>query len=560
MANTQDVKDPGKIEVAELDDIEHLLIWQKAYAFYALNRAEKTRELDPDLLKLYTETHSRDIGQHLDAPDFLPLGGPQHSFLCAHEPDLPLSVVVTSRNDTHVERMEERTQAFVDCLYYLAEKFRTRIELIIVEWNPPEDRPRMENAFRFPVKHDYVSTRILTVSREIHDRYEWAQSLPLYQMIAKNVGIRRARGRFIAATNIDILFSEELFAQITSPALQSGAIYRSNRWDVNRSIIDLPDSKARLAAVDDLHFQINFWQGIFPKGEFPAEPQQNELGGVLAYENTNVYRLHTEACGDFQMLHRDDWGLVVGYSELDAYSFHIDSLFALTCLHAGLEEKLLTGPHYHIDHTLGVKVKSDKYEINEKAVIKHLSMAHLHILDRLQIREGGFYVLNDENWGLAGDALPETDVTVAKWDNDSRQAAVVHGAAVPSSRLTLSMMERLTAQLFENTDFIDRIWDTTADFIRKRSRGRPTVVWGAGLRGAHAAHKLTEGGIAINAVVHGGSKPTSVFGSNVFMASDFLRPGAGHSFVVIASIYAEDIRVELERAGWKEGQDYIVAI
>ena len=29
-------------------------------------------------------------------------------------------------------------------------------------------------------------------------------------MIAKNVGIRRARGEFVLATNIDILFSSEL--------------------------------------------------------------------------------------------------------------------------------------------------------------------------------------------------------------------------------------------------------------------------------------------------------------------------------------------------------------
>ena len=45
---------------------------------------------------------------------------------------------------------------------------------------------------------------------ELHARYPHGDALPLYQMIAKNVGIRRARGQFVLATNIDILFSNEL--------------------------------------------------------------------------------------------------------------------------------------------------------------------------------------------------------------------------------------------------------------------------------------------------------------------------------------------------------------
>jgi len=35
-------------------------------------------------------------------------------------------------------------------------------------------------------------------------------------MIAKNVGIRRTRGEFVLATNIDVLFDEGLIAYIAS--------------------------------------------------------------------------------------------------------------------------------------------------------------------------------------------------------------------------------------------------------------------------------------------------------------------------------------------------------
>jgi len=42
----------------------------------------------------------------------------------------------------------------------------------------------------------------------------------LYQMIAKNAGIRRARGEYVLATNIDILFSSELACFFAARRLQ----------------------------------------------------------------------------------------------------------------------------------------------------------------------------------------------------------------------------------------------------------------------------------------------------------------------------------------------------
>jgi hypothetical protein len=57
--------------------------------------------------------------------------------------------------------------------------------------------------------------------------------LPLFQMIGKNVGIRRARGEFVLATNIDILFSDELFQFLATRSLKHGEMYRVDRWDVS---------------------------------------------------------------------------------------------------------------------------------------------------------------------------------------------------------------------------------------------------------------------------------------------------------------------------------------
>ena len=72
----------------------------------------------------------------------------------------------------------------------------------------------------------------IEVPPELHARQKHADILPLYQMIAKNVGIRRARGSFILATNIDILFSDEFFQWLREGALRPGKMYRLDRYDV----------------------------------------------------------------------------------------------------------------------------------------------------------------------------------------------------------------------------------------------------------------------------------------------------------------------------------------
>src|ERR1035441_681609 len=126
-------------------------------------------------------------------------------------PEAPyLSVVVTARNDDHGGNLLRRMQVFVDAWINQAKRHNLSSELIVVEWNPPAGRRRLADALRWPGDTGPCDVRILEVPPEVHARYRHAAALPLYQMIAKNVGIRRARGEFILATNIDLLFSHEL--------------------------------------------------------------------------------------------------------------------------------------------------------------------------------------------------------------------------------------------------------------------------------------------------------------------------------------------------------------
>ena len=54
-----------------------------------------------------------------------------------------LSVVVVSRNDDHGGNLLYRMQMFVSGFLEQAKRYALSSELVIVEWNPPPDRPRL---------------------------------------------------------------------------------------------------------------------------------------------------------------------------------------------------------------------------------------------------------------------------------------------------------------------------------------------------------------------------------------------------------------------------------
>src|SRR5437868_7923610 len=121
-----------------------------------------------------------------------------------------LSVVAVSRNDDHGGDMLGRMQHFVNGFIAQCSKHRLKAELILVEWNPPPERLQLEQALEWPDDFGPAAVRIVTVPPDVHAKFAHAAALPLFQMIGKNVGIRRAKGRYVLATNIDILFDDSI--------------------------------------------------------------------------------------------------------------------------------------------------------------------------------------------------------------------------------------------------------------------------------------------------------------------------------------------------------------
>lgn len=332
---------------------------------------------------------------------------------------------------------------------------------------------------------------------------------------------------------------------------------------MDRIILDVDDSEDRLAEAESLTFQYNYMEGIVQKGDPIVPLAIVDDPNQLRYENSNLYRLHTEACGDFQMLHRDDWANVRGYSELDAYSFHIDSMFALTAFHAGLEEITLVGPHYHIDHTLGTKVTTGQYEINEKKVIKHITLNELCILDRIQTDQQALFITNNEYWGMAADPLHEDVPSKAHWDQGilwRAQPATEKPEDKLSSYASLASINDLTRDLKVDV-FLEAAWRDTIDYVALVASGRPIKLWGAGRRGELSFGYLKQLGLCVDGFIHGGdSDLPGGMPATVERATDFWENNDRRAFILISSMHAEAIRADIEKHGYREGQDYIVCI
>src|SRR5204862_1688648 len=96
-----------------------------------------------------------------------------------------LSVVATTRNDDHGGNLLERTQYFIDGFVYQCKKHNLRAELILVEWNPPTDRPSLAEVLTFPKDKGDCAIRIIRVPNEIHASFDHSEKLSLFQMIAK---------------------------------------------------------------------------------------------------------------------------------------------------------------------------------------------------------------------------------------------------------------------------------------------------------------------------------------------------------------------------------------
>jgi hypothetical protein len=130
-------------------------------------------------------------------------------------------------------------------------------------------------------------------------------------------------------------------------------------------------------------------------------------------QRVNAFLLHTNACGDFTLLHRDHWIDLRGYPEFDLYSMNIDSLFCFTAYFGGAAEVVLEEPMrlYHIEHGSGSGwTPEGEAKLYDRLAQKGVDwLPYSDVLEMAHIMEerGAPMIFNRGNWGLGDDQLLE---------------------------------------------------------------------------------------------------------------------------------------------------------
>lgn len=328
-----------------------------------------------------------------------------------------LSFVMVGRNDGFGGDFLGRMRVCLEALAEGVAAVGLDAEVVVVEWNPPADRPRLAAALPASAFTDHLPVRWIEVPPEVHRGIENSDRMPLFEYLGKNVGVRRARGEFVLITNPDIVFSRQMLEALVPGRLHPGRCYRAERFDVGEDVprgLDLAEAEAFCAA---RVFQVlrRYWV------EAPGGPQaemRNDRRGPpppawpfsrggwlrnlalrLAGRRPEFWAtwkrlIHIGAGGDFLLLHRAAWAALRGFPQLPTHS-HLDTIFATIAVRAGYDEDVLAPPIYHQPH--------GREDHADRPPTEYLDQAWFLDL----VYRGTVPVLNDEDWGLATTELPE---------------------------------------------------------------------------------------------------------------------------------------------------------
>lgn len=320
-----------------------------------------------------------------------------------------MSFVVAARNDNYGGNFLHRMQVFVNALLVQWRRYHLEAELLVVEWNPPKNERLLAEVLDWTDVLLPQTVRFIQVPNELHQQLPNSDRMPMFEYIAKNVGIRRARGEYILATNPDILFSDKLIRFLASGKLSHDTFYRVDRYDVTKTIpLDVPLKKqlrfceqnaSRMHTLSGISVTLNCWLPFSLRVWFAKRQVQRIRARHLRHKVRVEDRLHTNAAGDFLLMSREVWFSLRGYPELSTHS-HIDSYMCCMAASAGVNQIILPSEMriYHQEHSRSSS--SDRpmtsYEIWERDCEQML-------------REKRPMVKNDSNWGLGNKNLVELD-------------------------------------------------------------------------------------------------------------------------------------------------------
>ncbi len=328
------------------------------------------------------------------------------------------------RNDNYGGDFNQRFQNSLNSLSDQLIESELFVELVLVNYNPIENKPSFEELIKWPTQNPFLSVRMITVPHDIHclllqDGTE-RLPLPVLEFMAKNIGIRRASAPYVLCTNADIIFDKGFFQWLVNFQLREDCFYRADRFDFmpvpgdnHLSIKNIKKIYTRLGQFNTrqwipIHVFLKLAVIYGSIGRIYAhlvshlsflEPYRGYVSYVRK-EELFLTAYHFHACGDFTLTSKENWARLRGYPEDTFSAMHTDSLFLISCIAAGLKEIILPFPVFHQIHT-------NTFEHNAREYYQDVMFKRLIEASRFINGPVDQLITNAENWGMGDRNLSE---------------------------------------------------------------------------------------------------------------------------------------------------------
>lgn len=245
-----------------------------------------------------------------------------------------LSIVVTGRNDGHGGDFKERFLRTVAFNHDRLHDHGVAHEVVLVEWAPPSDRPRLSDLVREALPSVSAVLTSYIVDPGYHEACSLNARLTYMEFLAKNVGIRRARGSAILSTNADIYLGSGVVKALAAGSLEPRTVYRATRTDV------------KLGA-DESHVH---WDLL-------EDPRNHTTYKTIQPP------LYSGGSGDFILLDRDGFHALRGFNEIYRLArIGIDVNFLVKAYSSGFHIADIGSAVYHTSHVGSFRLSKNVVE------------------------------------------------------------------------------------------------------------------------------------------------------------------------------------------------------
>ena len=280
---------------------------------------------------------------------------------------MKISAVVVSRNDDYGGNLNERA------IYCLNSLINTFDEVIYVDWNSPTHSLLYDIQDKLTpkgnLKHIVITPDIAKVLVNNDP-----QAQVCCEVLARNMGIRRAEGDYIVSTNIDVIAPKREHLEEVIKNLDKNTFYTISRRHTDWEAIKKHQGG---------ELKYKEWESLRDNLINDSEERKYDESVVEGDDYSII-----NCCGDFQIASRHIWKEIRGFEEDLIYVLYSDTNIQKKAIQHGFGLKALYNPAlFHIYHGKGGGGFLDG--INRKTNDMYRAVTAQEKTE------------NDENWGFA---------------------------------------------------------------------------------------------------------------------------------------------------------------